>query len=728
MKIFALITIVFISFCTVSKADELNTIKQNYKQTILSDTDDELIKALIALPKEQIVSDQMVVELMERYPYNTEYVNQLINTLQSDGSWNDINYEDKARSGWLPKNHANRILDMAKIYSSKNSAYYKSPEITNALKMAMNFWFQKKLICPNWWYNQIGVPKTLGAAFILLEDELSNNEKQNAIEVMNHSKFGMTGQNKTWLAGNVLIRAMLQNDYELIKAARDTIFSEIVTGKTEGIKTDHSFHQHGAQQQFGNYGTAYISGMAFWGKVFANTSLALNKDKLDIISDLVNKGYRHILWNGYMDVNALGRQFFRHAQRHKAFSIAFSSQLLAQIDTANRWQYQSLLASNFNLPSLQKYSKPYIGSYHFWQSDQTVHRRQQWMVSVKMSSPRVTGSEAGNGDNLKGFYLADGATYTYVNGDEYNNIFPVWDWRKIPGTTTYSTTLPLKQLDWGGYNNNNAFVGNVNNGNIGLTAMHFNREGIDARKAWICTNNFVICLGAGITADSGCVVTTTIEQSLKKSNPMYLNGVKWENINYKEWKNSNNQRFFYNNTGYIVLSNNNGYAITEEKTGDWHYIMNTYPKGTIDKKDVFTLYIDHGIDPKDANYQYLIIPASNSNSVKEFNLETVKILHNDKNIQVIDLPDDRTTFIAAYTPSEIVLPNNISFQNIEPGLFIINYTPDNKLNIHLSDPTQLLKTISFKINGKTITATLPSNDKKGSTLTMNINKNLDIIQ
>mgnify|MGYP001363544015 CR=1 FL=1 len=32
------------------------------------------------------------------------------------------------------------------------------------------------------------------------------------------------------LAGNVMMRALLQNDYELVKMARDTIASEIVTG------------------------------------------------------------------------------------------------------------------------------------------------------------------------------------------------------------------------------------------------------------------------------------------------------------------------------------------------------------------------------------------------------------------------------------------------------------------------------------------------------------------
>lgn len=46
------------------------------------------------------------------------------------------------------------------------------------------------------------------------------------------------------------------------------------------------------------------------------------------------------------------------------------------------------------------------------------------MSSVKMASRRVIGTELVNEDNLKGYYLGDGATYYYVRGDEYLEVFP----------------------------------------------------------------------------------------------------------------------------------------------------------------------------------------------------------------------------------------------------------------------------------------------------------------
>lgn len=65
------------------------------------------------------------------------------------------------------------------------------------------------------------------------------------------------------------------------------------------------------------------------------------------------------------------------------------------------------------------------------------------MASVKMASDRVVGVEMMNGDNMKGFYMADGATYIYQDGDEYLDIFPLWDWRKLPGVTAFQSDDPM---------------------------------------------------------------------------------------------------------------------------------------------------------------------------------------------------------------------------------------------------------------------------------------------
>lgn len=711
--LFLLITIHF-----YSHADEIETIKQNYIRLLLSENEkeQELVNRLIKFPKESAVSDQMVVELMDRYHISSEEVVLLLENLQPDGSWKDIDYDSQNRSGWSPKTHVERILILTKVYRLPSSGYFESKEVETAIHKSLQYWIDRKLVSLNWWHNQIGVPKTLGGALILFESKLTPQEKQDALAILNNAKFGMTGQNKVWLAGNVLVRGLLENDFNLVKSARDTIVSEIKIGNDEGIKYDTSFHQHGAQQQFGNYGAAYISSMSFWAQMFSGTTIGFDQSQLNILSNLINNGYRRILWKGYMDVNALGRQFFRMAQIHKAFSVGFSALMLSEVDKVNESKYNDLIKDNF-----ENRGQPtsLTGLYHFWMSDMTVQRRPLWMASVKMSSDRVIGAEAGNGDNLKGYYLADGATYTYVDGDEYSNIYPCWDWRKLPGITSYETNTPLTELSWGGYHNSSNFVGNVNDGQYGITAMDFYRDGITARKAWIFTDDYVLCLGAGISADSGCVVTTSIEQQVKKGDMFQLKNNTWDKTNLVEFTPQNEIRFFSGNKGYIIMEPQKGNALVESRSGKWNYIMNMYSKDLVENKEVLSLWIDHGKDPQNSTYKYLILPAKSQEEVKEFKTEDVQILRNTKEIQAVWLSKENMAFIASYIPADIQVSKDIYLKSNETGLFILKQD-GRKLKITFADPTQQLETIKLEINKKKYNLNLPKGVKRGASVDLEV--------
>lgn len=701
------------------QADDLQTIRENYLRTVLYDNEDEqkLADVLASIPPEKEMSDQVVVELHQRYTLPETTIRHYLSTLQPDGSWSDIDYADQKRSGWNPKVHADRILALTKVYSMPRSAFYRSDEIGKAIRLTMNFWFDKKLHCPNWWYNQIGIPKTLGPAFLLFEDQLSAHEKQEAIRVMENSRFGMTGQNKVWLAGNVFVRALLQHDFQLVKAARDTITSEIVTGQAEGIKEDWSFHQHGAQQQFGNYGAAYISGMATWSTVFAGTSLAFSREELNILHSLLTQGYRRISWKGNLDVNVLGRQFFHNVQRHKALTMAFAALALSQSDPVHKEEYKDMITENFfcNAPFA-----PLTGLYHFWKSDLTNYRTPNWMGSVKMASTRVIGGESGNGDNMKGYYLADGATYTYVDGNEYTNIYPCWDWRKIPGITSYDTRALLPVLNWGSYKNNSPFAGNVTNGAEGLTAMVLDREGLQAHKAWIFTPDYMVCLGSAISSDSNCAVATAVDQRLKRSDLLYLQNKQWVPVTAPlDIPVTQPLRFFHDRTGYIILTSGSCTASAKEQAGSWHEIMELYSNEPV-RKEVVSLYLNHGASPHNEQYSYLILPASTAQQVKDFPLPTIRVIRNDADAQVVALHTNQTFFLAVYSDgAELKLPGKLSLSDLSAGLYLIK-NEKGKRKMYIADPTQQRDRFYFKLNGKSYQGLLPAGEKKGTTVSLEI--------
>ena len=632
--------------------DDIIHVKQNYRSFYISSNEknDTLLADLITIKPETELSDQVVVELHQRYPFDLVKINNYLARINPDGSWSDINYADTKRSGWEPKQHADRILELAKLYYSDGTSYKGSKVIMDAIHKTLGYWFSAKPKCLNWWYNEIGVPKIMGAAFILLENDLTHEEKTAGIEVLKASVFGRTGQNKVWLAGNVLTRALLQNDASLVKAARDTIASEIFVGREEGIKNDWSFHQHGPQQQFGNYGLSFISGMSFFNRLFNGTSFAFDKGQHDILASLVNEGYKWVIWNRHMDIGSLGRQFFHHSQLHKAYSLAFA-------------------AADLGVDGFPKEGNLLVGHKHFDDSDYTVHRSKDWMGALKMCSTRVIGAELVNEDNLLGYYTGDGATFFYIRGDEYLDVFPLWDWRKIPGVTAFEDTAPIPSIRQNKKHNKSAMVGGLSNGSYGMSAMQLDRDGLKANKTWLFTDRYVVCLGSDIKSDSALTVTTSVDQRLKHGELECLNNGVWTAVNAQEYTKGKNRKFFHDNTGYIILGDNQVIAQAGKRTGRWCDFMKMYKPAEVEG-EIISLHISHGISPKNGSYGYIVLPASTKETTGSFDVaKEIKIMRNDALVQAIQTPNvDGGCWITAYTDQPVEIGGKM-FSPEAPGVY-----------------------------------------------------------
>lgn len=616
---------------------------------------DSLLTDLMKIEKERFVSDQNVEELFQKCPITHQKIDEYLAGLNEDGAWKDINYQDTKRSGWEPKMHGRRILEMAKYYKSASIDAPRKAVVLAAIHRALNFWFTTSPVCKNWWYNQIGLPKNLGEAFVLLKDELTPKEMEGAVKVMSQSRLGMTGQNKVWQAGNVLIKGLLTEDRRLIETARDQIFEEITLGRNEGIKPDWSFHQHGPQQQFGNYGLSFLNSMSFYAALFQDTPLKINEKQKQILSSFVNEGYRWVIWNRQMDINSLNRQLFHNAQIHKGYLTAFAAQ-------------------NLGLTGFPLKGNPLTGHKHFYCSDYTLHRRPQWMASLKMSSSRVIGTELVNEDNLKGFYTGDGATYFYVDGKEYLNIFPLWDWRKIPGVTAFEDKTPMGLVMKKKRRNNSPQVGGITCDGKGMSAMALNRDGLKAKKAWIFTDDFVLCLGAGISTDSALVVTTSIDQRLQEGNLLHWEKRKWEITTHSAGRTTAAERYYHDKTGYILLDGGQYSALTENRKGNWKEIMGMY-KDFVSEDDVMSIHISHGLSPKGATYAYMVLPNSSKKSVAKFPLKQIRILKNDDSCQLVNFKSEKDIYWATvYRPNYDTLIDGKTWKAARPGIYCLKKT------------------------------------------------------
>ncbi|MDP4274973.1 MAG: polysaccharide lyase 8 family protein [Bacteroidota bacterium] len=656
---------------------------------------------------------------------NENNIEKISKELNDKGFWPDINYLSKQRGAWQPNDHFTNALQMAKAYQTSNSKYFHDPKLSAKILLALDYWFQNDFQCPNWWYPQIGVPMTLAPIMILMEDELSVEQKEKGIKILDRAKIGMTGQNKVWLSGNVLLKSLLLRDVETIRKASASIQEEMKVSMQEGIQADGSFHQHGPQIQFGNYGLAYVESMIKWISVLRNTPFQFEETKMAILRNYLLEGQQWVTWKNRMDISACGRQLFVNSPAQKARSLAYSYKKMQTLDPAFAGEYNKAMQYQ-NL----------VGDKHFWRSDFQVKRSPDYYFSVKMCSKRVIGAESCNSENIQGYYLGDGATYFYQKGQEYENIFPYWDWKKIPGTTTQQDNRKLPVLTASGYRIASDFVGGVSDGKIGVAAMDYNRDGLMAKKSWFLFNGQIICLGAGISSAQGFPVTTSVNQTLLDGKVIIK--TKSEQVMGNTSVDLSNPRWIlHNQTGYFFPNGGNLKLEPQVVKGSWNRVASRYKDVPI-KTGVFKLWFDHGVNPSSQTYAYVLVPDATISIMKK--LETAnpfRIIKNDENMQSVVSTDGSLAGIVYYKAGKADVFGGVA---VDQPCIIMLQKESGQIKISVSDPTQKLVQVQVSLKGKflskdastnlafesgksIVTVSFPKGDEAGKTISMNLYQN-----
>ncbi len=656
---------------------------------------------------------------------DTDNLETLLGQMNEQGAWPNIKYSSKQRGSWEPSEHLSNLQRMAKAWQKSGSAYYHDPKLLAKIHLALNYWLDNDFQCPNWWYPEIGVPMSFAPSLILMEDELSPEQMTKGIQILDRAKIGMTGQNKVWLSGNVLMKSLLLRDVETIRKAASSIQEELKVSMGEGIQPDESFHQHGPQIQFGNYGLAYVGDMIKWIRLLRNTPFNFDETKMGILRDYLLGGQQWITWKNQMDISACGRQLFVNAQESKARSLSNSMKQMETLDPAYAKTYQK--ANQY---------ETLTGNKHFWRSDFQIQRTPDYYFSVKMCSERVIGAESCNAENIRGYYLGDGATYLYQSAKEYENIFPYWDWKKIPGTTTQQDDKELPVLTAKGYRIQSNFVGGVSDGKSGIAVMDYNREGVSAKKAWFIFNDQIVCLGAGINASTGIPVTTSVNQSflngevLAKSNK--------EQIYSAESSESLNPKWIlHDQTGYYFPEGGNLKLETKTVTGSWNLVASMYKDEPI-KSGIFKLWIEHGVNPSGETYAYCLIPQADKSKMQKMEANpTFRIQKNGTGMQSVVSTDQKWGGIIFYQAGKSDLAGGIEAN--QPCVVMLK-RGKNGLSVSVSDPTQKLSQIQLTLKGNyqtanqsvqsvtangssVLTVNLPNGDEAGKTVSMELVKN-----
>lgn len=616
---------------------------------------------------EMRIQQQFIEYFAQRAP-GTAGVKKLQHSLRADGTWTDIDYTSRRRGEWPTRKHLDRLRTMATAYADPASELYRQDGLKAAVLRGLEHWIKKDYQNPNWYNARIGVPDRLGCALVLMGDAVPDAMLEEARPILYRSELGMTGQNKVWCAGIGIMKGVLYADQALLERAVQDIWSELQVSTGEGIQPDWSFHQHGPQQQFGNYGKSFGDDMIQWASILRGTAYALSGDKLDILRNYLLEGPSWVLWNGRMDLSGCGRQVDQGCQQSKARSILRQLDGMKAIDPEYAAAYDA--------------THERVGFNAFWRSEMAVQRRPDWYASVKMSSKRVIGSESCNSENMLGLHLGDGVLLTYVEGDEYEDIMPLWDWKRLPGTTCDQGLDDLTPSTLEGYGGSD-FSGVLGSDETGMAAMIYKRGNLSARKSWFFFKDHIVCLGAGISGETKGPVFTSVEQA-------------W----LKEGVSQDKNVIQHNNVAYQVLDGKFQFSDNEVE-GNWLSSFPTRPDRPVSGK-VFSLWIDHGPSPKDATYAYTIFPTIGNRDAGVGST----VLENSTAVQAVAWKGER--YAVFYEPGVLKVAGGEHIEVSAPCLLVIS--DDGML---VADPLQARQRLDVKVNAKTYSVELPQGAERG---------------
>lgn len=642
-------------------------------------------------------------------PVDVKHALASARSLGEDGSWPDIDYASKDRSGWPPKDHLSRLLTMTRaLVASGHLGDENRQTLADSIDRGLAFWRQHDFMCPNWWHNRIGAPTTLGRIALLLGNRLQPEDFEYITRTTAaRSRIGnSTAQNRVWLAGCTLTNGLLLNDKEQVARAAATIFAEcaISPGK-EGIQSDFSFHQHGSQLQFGNYGLSLAGDQIQWMVILRGTPWAMSSSQMETLRKYLLEGENWIVWRGAMDISCCGRAFAPGVCASKGTRLAQLMQTMADFDTAHSDAYGAFLKRNAAAGT-----NDLIGCRYFWRSCYFVSRQKHWSFSIKMSSRRVKGSESLNGQNLSGYYLGDGATYLYGSGNEYTDIFPLWDWWMLPGVTCPRGKGPLPRF--GSYQLATDFAGGVTDGQNGCAALDYVRDGLKAKKAWFVGPDRLVCLGSGVTADAAITVpvVTTLNQCLLDGSVRIFDGKRETTLENGTHSYDDLQWVEHDGFRYTLAGSQHVTLCCERRTEGWEKVLKTAntPEGKA-TGEVFSLAIQHGTGPADGSYAYCVSPAATG--PPDFT-----ILSNTPALQAVSFAD-RLVEVVFHGPGRLEYAPGRSVATASPCLVMIDLAGAGPV-VTVADPVQKLASLDLEIDGKKRTVSLPTGQEAGKSVTV----------
>ncbi|MEZ0393403.1 MAG: polysaccharide lyase family 8 super-sandwich domain-containing protein [Pseudobdellovibrionaceae bacterium] len=654
---------------------------------------------------------------------STASANTYLTSQLSDGSWSNIDYATPTDwNFWPAVEHLNRVWTMAVAYHKPGTSLYQNSAVRLAVIRGYDSWLQKRLTHPNWWQTIINAPRLITRILLLMEPDLTAAQINSGIELSNNADYNSTfyvGQNRVWIAGIFIHINILRAKHNLteVKRALTAIQGTVALSDLEGIRQDFGFHQHGRQLYNSGYGQEFVMDISYWMKKISGLSIAFTSTTVNNFSSLLLDGSQWMIRRNQWDMASAGRGFSRPQAQVVKPGFITALDAMISLATPRKAEFQ-----NFKSHIQGGNDAALIGNKNFWLSNYHAHRRGGYFVSVKTCSVLVDCHEYGNGENAQGYYLTQGAMTINKDGLEYSDIWPVWDFARVPGVTSpYKTTIPLPPT-WG-TKSSVTFAGGVSTGMYGASGFQLNWDGVTGKKAWFFFRDEVVALGAGITSSSAYTINTTLNQVYKRGNvtignsdadPGAVATSGQRVLNSPKW-------IHHDNVGYVFPHPRGVNFKDALQTGSWRKI-NSAGSTTSISKWIFSLWLDHGVKPTNASYDYIIVPGASLATMQNYNSTSVRVIENSTSRQAVRNDSLKAAGVIFYVPGKITIHPTLSLEVNQKVAVFVNEVV-SPMQISVASPESKAMTVSVILTGsvnKTLSFVLPGGRMAGSSVTQTV--------
>lgn len=637
----------------------------------------------------------------------------LADSLLPDGSWADVTYVNDALKDWTAVEHLRRLRTLARAWYQPDSVWHHQERLLKAVLLGLDGWYARNPQNPNWWWNQIGAPLLLGETLLFIKGSCDASFIARAVPAfLAHEPIvRFTGQNLVWTATVMIHHGILTDDPALASQGFLLIGRELrVLPDEEGIQPDMSFHQHGKLLYSGGYGQGFAADVGRLMALTADTVYALPPPMVALFARFVLDGSRWMVRGRTFDPGANGREISRRG--HGADRFRNGLRYLAAFDHPRRAEAQAAAAVK---PSEGR--SLVSGNRHFWCSDLMTQHRPAYYLSVRLPSPRVFNADMPccGGEGRLCHHMAEGVTPILCDGDEYRDLYPVWNWRQIPGTTVVQSpgAFDPETLRLTG---ERAFAGGASDGSVGCAAVDLARAGLQAKKAWFLFNDGLVALGAEIGCPAPDPVRTTLNQCRRRG-PVYLAG-RQDPLPDGAHALTAGSAFWHDKVAYHVLDGA-GTLRLGPQSGAWSDCGVGSPDPVT--LPVLNAGLEHGAQPRGASYAYRVRPGVEAAAAFGDSAQPVVILRNEGALQAVWHTGERRGHAVFYQPGALAFPDGLQLAVDRPCILLYHPQADGRMVFTLAQPEQLDGLITLSLAGRAkavIGVSLPVREYAGSSVTL----------